>query len=138
MNEHQLLELTRKGEGLDLEFKTCRDQISRDVYETVCAFLNRNGGTILLGVQDSGEVAGINANVISQIKKDFVTAINKPHGFGVLNPATFTPLPKNPVIGAFFREIHRADEFGSGMRRMMRYGKAYGSSDPEMIEGDVF
>ncbi|MBE9529895.1 MAG: hypothetical protein IMF00_01370 [Proteobacteria bacterium] len=63
---------------------------------------------------------------------------NKPHGFGVLNPTTFTPFPKNPVIGAFFREIHRADELGSGMRKMMRYGKAYGGADPEMIEGDVF
>jgi ATP-dependent DNA helicase RecG len=63
---------------------------------------------------------------------------NKPHGFGVLDPETFTPFPKNPVIGAFFREIHRADELGSGMRKMMRYGKAYGGADPEMIEGDVF
>ncbi|MDZ7758679.1 MAG: hypothetical protein U5L00_00255 [Desulfovermiculus sp.] len=26
---------------------------------------------------------------------------NKPHGFGVLDPKTFTPFPKNPVIGAF-------------------------------------
>ena len=63
---------------------------------------------------------------------------NKPHGFGVLDPQTFTPFPKNPVIGAFFREIHRADELGSGMRNMMRYGKAYGGEDPQMIEGDVF
>jgi ATP-dependent DNA helicase RecG len=63
---------------------------------------------------------------------------NKPNGFGVLDPATFTPFPKNPVISAFFREIHRADELGSGMRKMMRYGKAYGGADPEMIEGDVF
>ncbi len=63
---------------------------------------------------------------------------NKPHGFGTLNPATFTPFPKNPVIAAFFREIHRADELGSGMRNMMKYGKAYGGEDPEMIEGDVF
>jgi ATP-dependent DNA helicase RecG len=63
---------------------------------------------------------------------------NKPHGFGVLDPSTFTPFPKNPVIGAFFREIHRADELGSGMRNMMRYGKAYGGEDPQMIEGDVF
>jgi ATP-dependent DNA helicase RecG len=55
-----------------------------------------------------------------------------------LDPANFTPFPKNPVIGAFFREIHRADELGSGMRKMMRYGKAYGGADPEMIEGDVF
>jgi len=48
--ERQVLEIIKKGEGLDLEFKTCRDQLNRDVYETVCAFLNRHGGTILLGV----------------------------------------------------------------------------------------
>jgi len=63
---------------------------------------------------------------------------NKPHGFGVLNPETFTPFPKNPVIAAFFRQIGRADELGSGMRKLMRYGKAYGGADPEMIEGDIF
>ncbi|MDO9515657.1 MAG: putative DNA binding domain-containing protein [Syntrophales bacterium] len=63
---------------------------------------------------------------------------NKPHGFGVLNPATFTPFPKNPVIGAFFRQIHRADELGSGVRNLMKYGKAYGGSDPELVEGDIF
>ena len=63
---------------------------------------------------------------------------NNPHGFGTLNPATFTPFPKNPVIGSFFREIGRADELGSGMRKMMKYGKAYGGADPEMIEGDIF
>jgi ATP-dependent DNA helicase RecG len=43
VNENQILELIRRGEGLDLEFKTCRNQINRDVYETVCAFLNRHG-----------------------------------------------------------------------------------------------
>lgn len=63
---------------------------------------------------------------------------NKPHGFGVLDPTNFTPFPKNHVIGAFFREIHRSDELGSGMRKMMRYGRAYGGTDPEMIEGDIF
>ena len=63
---------------------------------------------------------------------------NKPHGFGILDPTNFTPYPKNPVISAFFREIHSADELGSGMRKMMKYGKAYGGGDPEMSEGDVF
>lgn len=63
---------------------------------------------------------------------------NKPHGFGVLNPQTFTPFPKNPVIAAFFRQIGRADELGSGMRNLMKYGKTYGGADPEMIESDVF
>lgn len=382
MNERQLIQLIRKGEDIDLEFKTCHKQLNRDVYETVCAFLNRHGGTILLGVTDSGDIQGIDRDAVSQIKKDFVTTINnpqkihppaymaidemavegkpvlriyvpessqvhrcngriydrnedgdlditdhtrqvadlyqrkqatysenkiypfarledlrsdiidkcrrlagvwrddhpwlgmddlellksaqlhqtdpetgksgitlagilllgndrlilsavphhrtdlilrkvnldryddrdlvrinliesyeriiafvqkhipdpfflegmermslrdaifrevasnilihreytnafpakliiergqvrtensnKPHGFGVLNPANFTPFPKNPVIGAFFREIHRADELGSGMRKMMRYGKAFGGADPQLIEGDIF
>ena len=381
-NERKLKELIRKGEDISTEFKTCRNSLSRDVYETVCAFLNRHGGTILLGVQDSGEVQGIAPGAIGQIKKDFVTAINnpqklhppaylsleemmlegkpilrvyvpessqvhrcngriydrnedgdlditdntrqvadlyqrkqatysenkiypyagldelelellskcrkiamlrredhpwrnmddmellksaqlyqadpetgksgvtlagllllgkrspllsavphhrtdlilrkvnldryddrdfvdvnlvesydrimafvakhlpdpfylegttsisirdaifrevasnilihreytnafpakmiiergqvrtensnKPHGLGVLNPESFTPFPKNPVIAAFFRQIGRADELGSGMRKLMRYGKAYGGANPELIEGDVF
>ncbi len=63
---------------------------------------------------------------------------NRPHGFGPLNLANFAPFPKNPVIGAFFREIYRADELGSGMRKMMRYGKTYGGADPQLIEGDLF
>ena len=33
--EHQLLELIRKGEGLDLEFKTCREQLNRDVWAEI-------------------------------------------------------------------------------------------------------
>jgi ATP-dependent DNA helicase RecG len=45
---------------------------------------------------------------------------------------------KNPVIARFFREIGRADELGSGVRKLMKYGKAYGGSDPELVEGDVF
>jgi ATP-dependent DNA helicase RecG len=63
---------------------------------------------------------------------------NQPHGFGLINPATFSPFPKNPVIARFFREIGRADELGSGMRKLMKYGKIFGGSDPELIEGDVF
>ncbi|MDD4220717.1 MAG: hypothetical protein PHR10_11130, partial [Sphaerochaetaceae bacterium] len=47
---------------------------------------------------------------------------NKPHSFGVLNPNNFTPFPKNPVIASFFREIGQADELGSGMRKLMKYG----------------
>ncbi len=63
---------------------------------------------------------------------------NKPHGFGRLNPESFTPFPKNPVIASFFRQIGQADELGSGMRKMMKYGKSYGGEDPQLMEGDVF
>ena len=382
INERQIQDLIQKGEGIDLEFKACRNQLNRDVYETVCAFLNRHGGTILLGVQDDGAIQGVEPTAVAQIRKDFVTAVNnpqkltpptylsidevmigekcvlriyvpessqvhrcngriydrnedgdlditdhtvqvgnlyrrkeatytenrvyphvriedlradliercrkyvrinkkdhpwaemddvelvksaqfyqtdaetgrqgvtlagillfghdqlilstcpahrtdlilrkvdidryddrdlvrtnlidsydriiafvqkhlsdpfylegierkslrdaifrevasnlmihreftsgvparliieygrvttynasRPHGFGLLNPATFSPYPKNPVIAAFFREIDRADELGSGMRNLMKYGRRYGGADPQLIEGDVF
>ncbi len=77
-NEERLMETIRRGEGLDLKFKACRQGLSRDVYDTVCAFLNRHGGTILLGVSDTGEVTGIGPDVVAQMKKDFVSTINKP------------------------------------------------------------
>ena len=63
---------------------------------------------------------------------------SRPHGFGRLDPATSVPFQKNPVIGRFFRQIDRADELGSGMRKMMLYGKKYGGADPALIEGDNF
>jgi len=35
-------QLIEQGEGIALEFKTCHRALNRDVYETVCAFLNRH------------------------------------------------------------------------------------------------
>ena len=95
-SEHQIIKLIEGGEGLTTEFKTCRVQLNRDVYETVCAFLNRHGGTLLLGVQDSGEVQGISPDVIAQIKKDFVTAINNPQK---ISPPTYLSIEETIVKG---------------------------------------
>jgi ATP-dependent DNA helicase RecG len=74
----QIRELIRQGEGISVEFKTCWNKINRDVYETVCAFLNRHGGTILLGVQDDGTLQGIEPDAVTQLKRDFVTSDNNP------------------------------------------------------------
>jgi len=64
---------------------------------------------------------------------------NRPHGHGMINPADFTPYPKNPVIARFFREIGRADELGSGVRNLYKYTRIYsGGADPQLIEDDVF
>ncbi|MFN2257581.1 MAG: helix-turn-helix domain-containing protein, partial [Desulfuromonadaceae bacterium] len=51
VKEEQILKEIRKGENIEREFKTCRNQINRDIYETVCAFLNRHGGVLFLGVK---------------------------------------------------------------------------------------
>ncbi|MFZ5573014.1 MAG: helix-turn-helix domain-containing protein [Thermodesulfobacteriota bacterium] len=103
VNEHQIRELIRKGEGIDLEFKTCRNQLNRDVYETVCSFLNRHGGTILLGVQDSGHVQGIDSDAVAQVRKDFVTATNNPQK---ISPPTYLSVDEVMVAGKSVLRIY--------------------------------
>ncbi len=72
----ELLEYIKQGEGLTVEFKKSSTDITKDVYETVCSFSNREGGHIFLGVGDDGTILGIQDDCIERMKKDFVTTIN--------------------------------------------------------------
>ena len=72
----KIKKIIKNGEGIDIEFKECKNEVPKNVYETVCAFLNRNGGDILLGVDDNRKIKGIAKDKVEQIKKDFVTTIN--------------------------------------------------------------
>ncbi len=57
----------------------------------------------------------------------------------IIDPANFTPFPKNPVIARFFKQIGRVDELGSGIRNTFKYCGIYTpGTKPEFIEGDVF
>lgn len=46
--------------------------------------------------------------------------------------------PRNPIIASFFRVIGYADQLGSGVRNLFKYSKAYGGSDLQLTDGDVF
>ena len=64
---------------------------------------------------------------------------NKPHGSGAIDPANFSPYPKNPIIAKFFKEIGWVDELGSGVRNTYKLLKLYTpGATPTFIEGDVF
>jgi|AntAceMinimDraft_9_1070365.scaffolds.fasta_scaffold20516_2 ATP-dependent DNA helicase RecG len=78
------------------------------------------------------------AKLVIEHGRLFTENSNRPHGHGPIDPRYFSPYPKNPVIARFFKEIGLADELGSGIRKLFKYGKAYGGHDPEMIEDDIF
>ena len=59
MNEKELKKIISKGEGIDIEFKESRNALNKDVFETVCAFLKRKGGHLILGVKDNGKIIGV-------------------------------------------------------------------------------
>ena len=93
MTETELLTLIRGGENIRVEFKKSTNDVTKDVYDTVCSFSNREGGIIVLGVKDNGEVLGIDPDAIDRIKKDFVTSINNGQKINpplYLQPETYT------------------------------------------------
>ena len=65
-----------QGEGISTEFKKCKAELPKNTFETVCAFLNRIGGYILLGVEDNGEITGVEKESVQKIKNDFVSQLN--------------------------------------------------------------
>lgn len=78
MTDLELSAIFAAGENRTIEFKKSTTSITKDVYETVCSFSNRDGGHIFLGVKDDGTVLGVDPSCADKIKKDFVTSINNP------------------------------------------------------------
>ena len=76
MLPENLMKLIRRGEGLTVEFKKSTTDITKDVYDTVCSFSNRDGGHIFFGVKDNGTILGVDKDCVEQMKKNFVTTIN--------------------------------------------------------------
>jgi ATP-dependent DNA helicase RecG len=55
----QLQDLIAGGESLTVEFKSDRRQISdKEIYEEIVSLANSAGGTLLIGIEDGGEVTG--------------------------------------------------------------------------------
>ena len=75
---NQLLEIIEDGEGVTTEFKEAKMGLPKNLFETVCAFLNRNGGHIFLGISDNGEIVGIDEEYIKNMKKEFISLCNNP------------------------------------------------------------
>ena len=78
------------------------------------------------------------AKIIIEKNRIYSENSNKPHGSGTINPENFSTFPKNPVIARVFKEIGLADELGSGIRNLVKYGKFYSNSIPKLVEEDIF
>lgn len=78
MNVNIIKNLLSQGEGLNIEFKKAVNKLPENLFETVCAFLNTDGGYILLGVDDSGRVLGVNPDSLQQMKTNLANVSNNP------------------------------------------------------------
>ena len=71
------------GEGLMTEFKRCGGAPGQDVYETICAFANRQGGNVFLGITDKGDILGVPQNALRAVQRAVVNAVSNPELFNV-------------------------------------------------------
>jgi len=78
MTQQEILNIINNGEGLKIEFKKSLKKLPNNLFETVCAFLNTVGGTILLGVSDDSEIIGIEKKEITKLKKEIANLSNNP------------------------------------------------------------
>ncbi|MCC5842743.1 MAG: putative DNA binding domain-containing protein [Verrucomicrobia bacterium] len=58
----------------DLEFKAAKGGVPKSLWESYSALANSNGGVVLLGVEDNGNVCGVENT--SKLKKSFWDTIN--------------------------------------------------------------
>src|SRR6266508_625063 len=76
MTAEKLPEILKQGEGIEVEFKTCHFELTKNTFDSVCGFLNRKGGHLLLGVKDNGTVEGVMEDCVQGIVNNIVTNAN--------------------------------------------------------------
>lgn len=96
MIREEALSRLYNGESMTIEYKKAINTVPRDIYETVVSFSNRNGGFIYLGVDDTGEILGVDEAAIPTMKNNFSTAINSPNK---INPPLYLALEELKVEG---------------------------------------
>lgn len=102
MNYQDIEKLASLKESNNLEFKESTGQLDRSM-ETLCAFLNGEGGTILYGVKDDGKIIG--QTVSDSTKRSIAEAVNRIEPFVDLE-ITYVAIPgtEKYVIVIFVEE----------------------------------
>ena len=69
-----------------MEYKKSQTGLARSVYETICAFLNRRGGHVVLGADDDGTIIGIAPEMVQEELDTLAKDMNNPQ---IMNPTFY-------------------------------------------------
>lgn len=85
--------LLRAGESETVEFKT---QFNKETIETVVAFSNTRGGVIIIGVDNQGNIKGL--DIISETLKDWANRISQNTEPTVIPDITREEIEAKPIV----------------------------------------
>jgi len=114
-NAKQLAALVKQGEGPTLEFKRSTGEMKEGM-QTLCAFLNGSGGTVLFGVRPDGTIEG--QMVSDQTLRDIAHATDRLEPPAHLSIHRITVKPGREVVAV-------AVESGRDMRPFVYEGHAF-------------
>ena len=102
MEVEELKELLKGREKRTLEYKRAWNEVPKNMFDTVCAFLNRDGGVIVLGVEDNGQIKkGVDPESVHQMCKDISNLSNNPQKLSptfLLQPETVDVDGKKVIV----------------------------------------
>ena len=121
MTQDQLIELLRRHEWRDVEFKEARRGVPRDAYETVSAFANTEGGHLVFGVRESGrEMEIVGVLDVDKVQSEFLSTLRQPD--------------KLSVVVDVEEELHR---HGESDLLIFYVPEAHRSQKPVFLNGNV-
>lgn len=99
MDLDQIKVLAIQGESQQLEYKKSTANL-KDILQTICAFLNGDGGSVLIGVEDNGNLVG--QDVSDKTKREIGIEIAKIAPYSNSSVEIFyVPFSENKIIIAF-------------------------------------
>lgn len=84
MSLNRLKQLIHQGEHIRLEYKEAFQSLPKNIFETICAMLNREGGDIILGIDDDGVLKGLSS--LSSVEKQITDIVNLSNNPQKLDP----------------------------------------------------
>jgi ATP-dependent DNA helicase RecG len=76
MNVKDLKLVISKGENPFVEFSKCTTELTDSVFQSICSFLNKEGGTLIVGVHDFGKIIGVSEIFVDNMLKKFANAMS--------------------------------------------------------------
>lgn len=120
--KYSIEELKSKKEDQLYDRKSARKD-PKGLSNYIVAFANADGGTLVIGVEDNGDITGID---------DYTKNVNEIlPGIVRLNSMRQVHFSRNPKIVAFLHEYDYVQEFGEGVDRIYKEMERAGLPAPE-------